>query len=57
MAGFNSNNELHLTERESQMSSGTNKRRNRASNGARYSPYVRNSTGPKFVFCKNLLIC
>ena len=55
MAGFNSNNELHLTERKSQMSSGANRRINRASSGVRYSPYDGNNTGQKFVFCLNLL--
>ena len=54
MAGFNSNS--NLTERESQMNSGTNRRRNRASSGVRYHPYAERNTGQKFVFCLNLLL-
>ena len=55
MAGINNNSALHLTKRESQMSSGTNRKRNRASSEVRYSPYTGKNTEQKFVFCLNLL--
>ena len=54
MAGFNSNS--NLTERDSQMSSGTNRRINRASSDVRYSPYTGKNTGQKFVFCLNFVL-